>query len=135
MEDTPGRTARERHFFGAWRQASAAIRPLAEFLTMAHPVNAQKRALLQAQAGTRSVSGVQVMTASGSDAPAVGMFYSQSLLLADFLIDASHDPHVLGTISAAVASGVDFTDWLADAGPQHGLPTDMTALQAAWEAW
>lgn len=135
MEGGPGRTSRERHFLEAWRQSSPAIRPLAEFLTMAHPVTAQKRALMQAQGGTQTASGVQVMTMRGPDAEASGMFYSQSLLFADFLIDASSDPHILGTISNAVASGVEFADWLADNGVQHGLPTDVATLQAAWNTW
>ncbi|MCD9096022.1 hypothetical protein LU699_03475 [Luteimonas fraxinea] len=135
MEGSTGRASRQRHFLEAWRQSSPAIRPLAEFLTMAHPVTAQKRALMQAQGGTQSASGVQVMTMRGPDAEAGGMFYSQSLLFADFLIDASSDPHILATISAAVASGVEFTDWLAATGAQHGLPTDLADLQEAWNAW
>lgn len=135
MEGSPGRTSRERQFIEAWRQRSPAIRPLAEFLTMAHPVTAQRRASLQAQGGTQTASGVQVMTMRGPDADASAMFYAQSLLFADFLIDASPDPHVLGTISAALADGVDFGDWLADHGARHGLPTDVTALQLAWDSW
>lgn len=135
MEDSAGRAARERHFFEAWRQSSPAIRPLAEFLTMAHPVTAQQRALMQAQGGAQTASGVQVMTMRGADAGPAGMFYSQSLLFAEFLIDASPERHILGTISAAAARGVDFTDWLAVSGAQHGLPTDVGALQTAWEIW
>lgn len=135
LEGDTSRAARERHFFQAWRQSSPAIRPLAEFLGMAHPVTAQQRALLQAQGGAQTASGVQVMTMQGAAADAAGMFYSQSLLFAEFLVDASPAPHTLGTISAAAAAGVDFTDWLADSGPQHGLPTDVSALQAAWDAW
>jgi len=135
MEGSPGRTSRERHFIEAWRQSSPAIRPLAEFLTMAHPVTAQRRALIQAQSGTQTASGVQVMTMHGPDADASGMFYSQSLLFADFLFDASPDPQILGAISTAVADGGDFSDWLTDNGVRHGLPTDMTALQHAWEIW
>lgn len=135
MEGEPGRAARRDQFFEAWRQSSPAIRPLAEFLTMAHPMTAQRRAQLQARGGSQTASGVQVMTASGPDALASGMFYSQSLLFAEFLIDASSDPRILGTISAAVAGGVDFDTWLAGVGPQHGLPTDVAALQAAWDLW
>lgn len=134
MEDSPGRTSRELHFMEAWRQSSPAIRALAGFLTMAHPVTARKRALMQTQSGTQTTSGVQVMTMRGPDANAGGMFYSQSLLFADVLIDASPDPHVLGTISATAASGIEFTDWLADTGVQHLLPSDVPGLQAAWDA-
>jgi hypothetical protein len=135
MEGSEGRAARERHFFEAWRQSSPAIRPLAEFLAMAHPVTAQQRALMQAQGGTQTASGVQVMMQRGPGGDASGMFYSQSLLFADFLIDASPDPHILGGISAAVAGGIDFADWLADSGAQHGLPLDVDGLQTAWDAW
>ncbi|MET0327363.1 MAG: hypothetical protein ABW163_01185 [Luteimonas sp.] len=135
MEGRPGRALRERHFLEAWRQSSPAIQPLAEFLTMAHPVTAQKRALMQAQSGTQTASGVQVMAMRGPDADAGGMFYSQSLLFADFLIDASPDPQVLGMISAALSDDVDFSDWLTDNGARHGLPTDVTALQHAWDIW
>lgn len=135
LESDASRAARERHFFEAKRQSSPAIRPLAEFLTMAHPMTAQRRAMLQAQGGAQTASGVQVMTMRGPDADAAGMFYSQSLLFAEFLINTSPEPYILGTISAAAASGVNFTDWLADSGAQHGLPADVHALQAAWDAW
>lgn len=135
MEGGPGRVSRERHFKEAWGHSSPAIRPLSEFLTMAHPVTAQQRALMQAQGGSQATSGVQVMTMRGPDADAAGMFYSQSLLFAEFLMNASPEPHILGTISTAAANGVDFTRWLADSGAQHGLPTDVSALQAAWDDW
>ena len=135
MEDEPGRAARERHFIDARRQSSPAIRPLAEFLAMAHPMTAARRAQLEAEAGTRTTSGIQVMVASGPDAPAMGMFYAQSLLFSDFLLDASGDPTILGTISTALADGVGFADWLADSGALHGLPADISTLQAAWDNW
>src|SRR5690606_38227726 len=62
-------------------------------------------------------------------------FYGQALLTGMFLIEVSGDPRILAPISSAIAGGSSFSDWLAEAGPRHGLPDNLAALQTAWETW
>lgn len=134
MEGEAARTQYEHSFFAALRTASPAILPLAQFLAQTHPVVAQRQALMQSS-GVQTQSGIQVMTMSGDGALAAGLFYAQSMLFADFLEQTSRQPHILGTISEAIAAGADFESWLADTGAAHGLPSDIAALQTAWDAW
>ncbi|MEN5115965.1 hypothetical protein ABE488_01320 [Luteimonas sp. TWI662] len=134
MEGQAARAQYERSFFAALRTASPAILPLAQFLTQTHPVVAQRQALMQSSR-VQTQSGIQVMTMSGDGALSASLFYAQSMLFADFLEQTSRKPHILGTISEAIAGGVDFESWLADTGAAHGLPSDIAALQTAWDTW
>lgn len=108
---------------------------LSRFLELEHPMTAQARATLLARGGQESDSGVQVMTSSGSDSTRVTRFYGQSIMFADFLIESSADTGILGSISAALAEGRMFVDWLESSGPQRGLPASLEGLEAEWEAW
>lgn len=137
MEGAGLRQQRESAFLDALRQQSRHIAPLEDFIAMDHPLTAQTKDRLMAQGGQQTQSGIQVMVmaSTGDDAARFAVFYGQSLAFADFLIDTSQDPRILGTISTAVAEGADFNDWLADAGPRHGLPGALPALQSAWDAW
>ncbi|KLI99098.1 hypothetical protein WQ56_13195 [Luteimonas sp. FCS-9] len=134
MEGDAARAQYERNFFAALRTESPAVLPLAQFLAHTHPVVAQRQALMQSS-GVQTPSGIQVMTMSGDGARAASLFYSQSMLFADFLDQTSIQPHILGAISDAIAAGADFESWLADTGAVYGLPGDIAALQTAWDAW
>ena len=133
MEGKALRLQREAYFAEALRRLPSEIVPLADFLRMEHPVTAQARLRKQAQTGPQTDSDIH--GTSGSDSHAIMLFYAQSLAFADFLIATSGNHGIHGAISAAEAQGVDFADWLAEAGARHHLPHDIPALQAAWEAW
>ena len=113
--------------------------PLAESAMKDHPLTPMRDSnlmrLLAPQVQGKVGLANRLVVASGPDAPAMGMFYAQSLLFSDFLLDASGDPTILGTISTALADGVGFADWLADSGALHDLPADIPTLQAAWDTW
>ncbi|MBJ6983039.1 hypothetical protein [Luteimonas sp. MC1750] len=129
--------AQARHlesFIDAAKHRPQTIPGLTDFLQAEHPVRsaALARALSR---GPRSGSGVQMVVADGGEFPGVDSFYGQSLLLALFLAETSGDPRILVPISAAVAGGATFDQWLASDGAAHGLPIDVPALQALWDGW
>lgn len=129
--------AQARHlesFIDAAKHRPRTIPDLAGFLAAEHPVRsaALARALSR---GPRSGSGVQMMAAESGAFPGLHSFYGQSLLMALFLAETSGDPRILVPISAAIAGGATFEQWLAADGEARGLPGDLPALQALWDAW
>lgn len=129
--------AQARHaglFIDAAKRRPRTVPDLGDFLHAEHPVRsaALGRALSR---GPRSGSGVQMTVATGGGFPGLDSFYGQSLLLALFLAETSGDPRILVPISAAIAAGATFDQWLATDGARHGLPSDVPALQALWDGW
>lgn len=122
-------------FLGVTRRNPRSTPSLAEFVASEHPVRSAALARALAR-GPKSTSGVQMVTVGGSeDFPGLDTFYGQSLLLGYFLTETSGDTRILAPISAAIADGATFEDWLAREGEGHRLPASMDALETAWNAW
>ena len=134
MESVESQGTRAGAFLNAISGAPGSIPPLLEFLDMEHPIRTPTLAR-QLERGQKSDSGVQMMISSDTNASAAATFYGQSLLTGMFLMETSGDSHILAPISAAIASGTLFPDWLAQSGTSHGLPDNLAALQTAWETW
>lgn len=135
MEAELYRGRHEAAFLEVLRTSPGDIPPVSEFLQMEHPMTGDARSALLAGGGRESDSGVQVMVSSGPGSTRVTRFYGQSIMFASFLIESSGDTGILGPISASLAEGGTFAGWLANFGPQHGLPASIERLEAAWDAW
>lgn len=131
--ESQGKLAGE--FLHAGKLAPRDTPPLAEFLDMEHPVLTPALARELERHGQKSDSGVQMLVSGNANTLRAASFYGQALLTGMFLIEVSGDPRILAPISSAVAGGSSFSDWLAEAGPRHGLPDNLAALQTAWETW
>lgn len=126
----------------AFREARdrAALPPLEQFLGGDHPLRAwaldQSAGTAAASTGGGSEGLVRVV--GGEEARALadrgGHFYAQARGFADFL-QARGGEAVFGVIASALAGGQAFEAWLADSGPDHGLPASLNALQDRWEDW
>lgn len=81
--------------------------------------------------------GVSFTPAGAGARPAAleRVFYIQTRVFADYLIQTSGRPTILADIAQALASGRSFEAWLASEGPAHGLPSSVAALQAAWREY
>lgn len=136
-------TEQRRAALAPYARASGAegFYPLAEYLTMEHPVLAGAAALQQAGKAPGGGGGGRVMVLSGADAQKlIGTntpirFYVQSRGFADFLIAQSGDPRIFNTIAKALAGGETFAAWLARDGARHRLPAQLAALDTAWQTW
>ena len=112
--------------------------PLQTYLTMEHP---SLRAA-QAMQG-RGGEGAKAMMLSGDEANAFleasggnpVVFYRQSRLFIDYLMETSGDSRILYTIAEAYRDGGDLSSWLAKSGSESGLPTTLDALEIEFEAW
>ena len=89
--------------------------------------------------GVPAIGGTMMMTVPGKADPEslrAGLpFYIQGRAFADFLIETSGYPRIMGDIATAIRGGGSFEQWLAANGARHRLPTSLTALTAAWEVW
>ena len=112
--------------------------PLQTYLTMEHP---SLRAA-QAMRG-RGGEGAKATMLSGDEAQAFleasggdpEVFYRQSRLFIDYLVETSGDPRILYAIAQAYRDGGDLAGWLAKSGGVNGLPTTLEALDTEFEAW
>lgn len=95
--------------------------PLAELVTMPHPVSASLPPPGQASGPIRLTS-------------APSLFYAQTRVFADYLIERSGDPRILATISEE-SRGSDFAGWLTRHGARHRLPSSLSAMDTDWQAW
>ncbi|MEN1972156.1 hypothetical protein WCE34_07420 [Luteimonas sp. MJ204] len=135
LMETPESQARHlASFIDAARERRDSIPGLADFLQAEHPVRSAALARALAR-GPRSQSGVQMMVASGAGFPGVDTFYGQSLLVGLFLAETSGEPTILAPVSAAIADGETFEQWLAQHGPRYRLPDTVAGLQPLWDAW
>lgn len=133
--ETPETQARQlAAFIELAAQHPRAVPSLADFIDAEHPVMASLTAH-GLPGGPKSGSGVQMSVVTEADAPGTGTFYGQSLLLALFLAETSGEARILAQISAAIAGGATFEQWLVQHGSHHGLPDTLPALQSAWEPW
>lgn len=81
--------------------------------------------------------GVSFTPAGAGPRPAAleRVFYIQTRVFADHLIQTSGRPTILADIAQGLASGRDFETWLASEGAALGLPTSVTDLQKGWNAY
>jgi hypothetical protein len=109
--------------------------PLAELFTMAHPVAASEREMIERamkQMGGGAKPGMLVLRGEGALlSNRARMFYAESLTLAQFMI-AREGPRFIRTIAEGLALQASMADILRDA--EH-LPHDPAALEAEWVAW
>jgi hypothetical protein len=112
---------------------------LVGYFTSPHPLVAAMRSLgtSDAPAGSRSGTSIRVLggeAASGFAADGI-RFYLQSILVSDFLIEASGDPAILSRIAPEIAKGMSFEQWLAAYGSDHKLPVSTEAFRSQWLQW
>ena len=72
------------------------------------------------------------LEASGGN-PAV--FYRQTRMFIDYLMETSGDPRILNSIAQAYRDGGDLSGWLTQWGGENGLPETLEALETEFEAW
>ena len=60
------------------------------------------------------------------------VFYIQTRVFADYLIQTSGRPTILAEIAEAMAGGQSFADWLGQTGTRYGLPGSVAGLQQGW---
>lgn len=114
--------------------------PLAEFLTMAHPLMdwvQSMRATGRIQTkGVTVLSGAEAQSALEDARGVTGTaFYAQALGVGRFLIDISGQVDILRDIAAAYAAGQSTEQFLLQQSAESPLPRDLEQLQAAWEQW
>ena len=78
--------------------------------------------------------GVSFTPAGAGPRPAAleRLFYIQTRVFADYLIQTSGRPTILADIAEGLANGRSFEAWLANEGGVHGLPPSAAALQKGW---
>ena len=81
--------------------------------------------------------GVSFTPAGAGARPAAleRVFYIQTRVFTDYLIQTSGRPTILADIAAALADGRSFEAWLASEGAALGLPSSVEVLQKDWEAY
>jgi hypothetical protein len=81
--------------------------------------------------------GVSFTPAGAGPRPAAleRVFYIQTRVFADYLIQTSGRPTILAEIAEALASGRSFEAWLTSQGAAHGLPASIPDLQKGWRAY
>lgn len=81
--------------------------------------------------------GVSFTPAGAGPRPAAleRVFYIQTRVFADYLIQTSGRPTILAQIAEALASGRSFEAWLTSQGAAHGLPPSIPDLQKDWRAY
>lgn len=108
------------------RELATAV-PLAEFLSMRHPM------AVSAPPGGAAARGAEQRMAAmkqGGDARAV-LFYAQAHTLLRFLADREGTQFV-GLVGRGLAAGESLTTLLQQA---KQLPSDLGSLEQAWRAW
>lgn len=115
---------------------AAKLIDLPAFLTMIHPAAGQN----QAEAEEARQTGrpiIKIM--AGAEAQKLGaaapLFYSQSRVFADYLLDRTGDPKVFADIATAFGRNETMDAWLAREGRARGLPATVSGLDKDWRAW
>ncbi|MFK0298250.1 hypothetical protein ACIQTU_03430 [Brevundimonas sp. NPDC090276] len=117
-------------------EGRALLLDLPGLLSREHPGLA--RAVAAAPEVVSSSGGVGVgvsFTPAGAGARPAALervFYIQSRVFADYLIQTSGRPTILADIAAALADGRSFEAWLANEGAARGLPPSLADLQRGW---
>ena len=108
---------------------------LAAFLQSDHPMKSVT-ARISKEAAETGVSGFRVMVGDDTGASQnAALFYLQSLLVADFLEEASGNRAIFAEIARSLTKGQTFGKWLAVEGAAHRLPTSENAFVGAWLDW
>jgi len=80
------------------------------------------------------ITGQDLADARAAGALDEGEFYSQSRVVADFMLESSGDPGIFGKLAAAVAQGSSLADWLQTS--ETGLSCrTVDELDAEWRRW
>ena len=105
-------------------------------LAREHPGLARAVAVAPEVAASGGV-GVSFTPAGAGPRPAAleRVFYIQTRVFADYLIQRSGRPTIMADIARGLAGGGNFEVWLANEGAAHGLPTSVTAMQGDWQAY
>ncbi|MCA1196521.1 hypothetical protein K9B35_00930 [Sphingomonas sp. R647] len=109
---------------------------LDRFLHQEHPMNGLQQPLIKS-AATRGGQTVVALTGEEAQRAARGgiVFYMQSRLFADFLIERTGDLAVFGSIAEAFSRGETIEQWLAANGKAKRLGATVPLLQSQWLAW
>lgn len=95
----------------------------------------------QAAASARANGGVGVSYTPAGAGPAarpgamVNVFYIQTRVFTDYLIQKSGRSDIIAVITRAVAAGGTFEAWLARDGAALGLPATLADLQSDWQRY
>lgn len=102
-------------------------------LAREHPGLARAVAVAPEVAASGGI-GVSFTPAGAGPRPAAleRVFYIQTRVFADYLIQTSGRPTILADIAEGLANGRSFEAWLANEGGVHGLPPSAAALQKGW---
>ncbi|WP_231679470.1 MULTISPECIES: hypothetical protein [unclassified Citromicrobium] len=112
--------------------------PLDTYLSMEHPLLQSAQALKTLKRGSTGavmLSGDEAdafLEASGGN-PAV--FYRQTRMFIDYLMETSGDPRILNSIAQAYRDGGDLSGWLTQSGGENGLPETLDGLEIQFENW
>ncbi len=143
MEDEILTAPRRSHFREmANKGASGGIAPLQSFFAMAHPL-AGLAALASSGAAPGGDGKSRIMVLTGEEVqrrlgvgPEAGPnFYAQSRAVADFLLERSGNPKILGEIARSLAGGATIEQWLAAGGAANRLEPSLAGLERQWRTW
>ena len=141
MEDEVLTAPRRQRFRDLWAgRVPEGVKSLAGFFAMDHPLKGVG-SLVRSSGAQPGSSGVMVLTGEevqkklGVTADAGPNFYAQARAVADFLIERSGNPKILGEISADLARGRTMEQWVAANGRRNKLGKSMRDLEKEWRRW
>lgn len=104
------------------------------FLRREHPAKGLLNSMATPVAGA---SGIRILAGAEALEAARGaiLFYLQSRVFADYLIERTGKPAIFGTLGAAFGRGETMDAWIARHGRAHRLPGSVAALDADWRQW
>lgn len=113
--------------------------PLSDYFSMEHPLYDSPellRAIQEASKKVRPGEPIVVQKDPGKDHKRRSdAFYPQTRGMIDFLLARSGNPRILMVITRALKDGKAFEEWLSEAGPANGLPTEIDALDRLFRRW
>jgi len=131
-------TERREQFWTIYRSDVSAGRKsgfdrLSEFLAADHPMAGKMAASGVGGAGF----SVRVVDSSDPSLNGVnpGHYYLNALIFHDFLGEQGLPAVGLHHLIATISAGHSLDDWLANNGPEHGLPDTLPALEVRWVNW
>jgi len=143
MEDEHTTQNRRRQFFQIYRGEPSIGRlraitrdqlvNLDGFLNTEHPKFSSRAARPSNPATGAPIVSVSASTEGGD--PRVLLFYLQSRMFADYVIDRTGDPTVFASIARAVSRGHSLDQWLQARGTRSALPKNSHALAVDWRTW
>jgi hypothetical protein len=111
---------------------------LTEYFETAHPAS-EAAQRLAGETGKLKEGATVVRVLTGDAAQQFGgdgiRFYLQSLLLSDYLVEATGNPSIFNDIAQRIAKGETLDGWLKRYGRKNGLATNVTQLETDWETW